>query len=201
MNALLWRLSRMVTLSLAAVLTLTTLSTALAPEAAHASPVRCKDDPGERETSTAGGEVGVPAWAQGWGEEWDWSEVDPAEFVGGVDAVQVSDYEIQCGVGLRAFTRKNFRHNLRIVTGRAPAGHDAHHALPVKHEPWFKSRGINIHDPKYGAWWSSTPHKSNAYAWNKEWARFIRDNHKASVAEIHRQGREMLKSEGLRVAF
>lgn len=73
----------------------------------------------------------------------------------------------------RSFTRGNLRENLKRLTGSDGVGKQAHHALPVKFEDWFNSRGIeSIHDPKFGAWVDPTKHNKWSYKYNKSWEAF-----------------------------
>lgn len=73
----------------------------------------------------------------------------------------------------KSFSYGNIRHNLEVLTGIAPAEHHAHHVFPVKFENRFEKVGINIHDPKYLAWWEAHDHLSNANAYNQQWEGFF----------------------------
>lgn len=78
---------------------------------------------------------------------------------------------------------------------------DAHHNLPQKFVDFFESKGINIHDPKYGAWVERTKHRSEAYAYNKDWERYIRDFLKHSTEQILDFGRSLARSYGYNTHF
>lgn len=45
--------------------------------------------------------------------------------------------------------------------------------LPQKFEQKFNELGINIHDPKYLKPMELHKHRKNAYAYNKEWEKFL----------------------------
>ena len=148
-------------------------------------------------------EAETPPWADGWDEEldWDWSEVDPVE-LGLITLDPGAGNEIDCGgSAMRSFTRANFRHNLKVQTRSVPSNSHAHHTFPVKYESWFKSRGLNIHNPAFGTWWASSSHLQNATAWNAEWRRFINANPNASMSAIKSKGRTMLSRYGLRIWY
>jgi RHS repeat-associated protein len=101
--------------------------------------------------------------------------------------------------GFRSFTQRNFRENLTRLTGRAPDGAQAHHIFPVKFEGKFKEAGINIHDPKYGAWWNTSGHKQAAHDYNAAWQEFFRTN--PSSEQIKQFGRDIAKKYALDVHF
>ena len=101
----------------------------------------------------------------------------------------------------RAFTRANFRANLGRATGGIPRGADAHHIFPIKFEERFRNLGINIHDPRYGAWWSRGPHRSSASAYNNAWSDFYRTNPNATKDEVLQFGRDIASRYGLRTGF
>ncbi len=74
------------------------------------------------------------------------------------------------------FTRNNFRHNLNELTGYG--GHrdkDAHHVFPQKFVRQFRAIGINVHDPRYGAWWDRDDHLDQASGYNDLWEEFFLD--------------------------
>lgn len=89
----------------------------------------------------------------------------------------------------RAFTVRNYRYNLTLKTHREPANSQAHHTLPKLYEEWFRSKGINIHDPVHLRWWCSKTgvpgnHPSSATSYNKRWTDWKNAHGNASVAEI-----------------
>ena len=62
---------------------------------------------------------------------------------------------------------------------------------PYEPENWFTQKGINIHDPKWGAWVQGGRgqgvHQSWSLDYNREWEKFILENGGASIADIERQ--------------
>jgi RHS repeat-associated protein len=103
----------------------------------------------------------------------------------------------------RAFTSANFRTNLGRLTGEIPSSSQAHHVFPQSKEftEYFLSKGINIHDPKFGSWWSTASHGKNAYAYNKEWAGYISANGKALPSDVLNFGRQLMGRYGLKTNF
>jgi hypothetical protein len=76
------------------------------------------------------------------------------------------------GRGFKPFTASNFRENVARLTGRMPKDAHAHHVFPQEFEDEFRNAGINIHDPKYGAWWEQSSHLKNAVKYNERWKTF-----------------------------
>ncbi|HEY8207039.1 MAG TPA: hypothetical protein VIG99_06150 [Myxococcaceae bacterium] len=101
----------------------------------------------------------------------------------------------------RPFTADNFRKNLGRLTGGIPEGADAHHVFPQKYADKFTAAGINIHDPRYGAWWETTAHQRVGFEYNEQWRKFFVDNHVPSTEQILQFGRDISSSYGLRVGF
>jgi hypothetical protein len=101
----------------------------------------------------------------------------------------------------RQFTQGNFRHNLTKLLGYAPKNAQAHHALPVKFESQFAKAGINIHDPRYGAWWDATAHSQASSAYNQAFEAFFRGSPNASATQILDFGRGLAQRYGLDVVF
>ncbi|WP_271766760.1 DUF6443 domain-containing protein [Aquimarina algiphila] len=77
------------------------------------------------------------------------------------------------GLAFKAFTKANYRHNLKVLTQALGIGDDAHHLFVQKYETFFKSKNINIHHPEYVRWWKSSPHRKASSAINKEWGDWI----------------------------
>ncbi|HYV46080.1 MAG TPA: hypothetical protein VFA20_14520 [Myxococcaceae bacterium] len=102
---------------------------------------------------------------------------------------------------LRGFTEDNFRENLGRLTGHVPEGTDAHHVLPQEFRSQCRRAGINIDDPRYGAWWERTAHQQASSAYNNEWRKFFRNNPSPSAEQILQFGREMAAEYGLHVDF
>lgn len=75
--------------------------------------------------------------------------------------------------GLRAMTRENFRENLSRLTGGIPEGMHSHHVFPQKFAREFSRIGINVHDPRFGAWWEAAAHVGFSAEYNRAWQRFF----------------------------
>jgi hypothetical protein len=101
----------------------------------------------------------------------------------------------------RPFTADNIRTNLGRLTGGIPEGADAHHVFPQKLANYFKRAGINIHDPRYGAWWETKAHQQAGFAYNAQWGKFFERSRSPSTEQILQFGREISASYGLRVGF
>jgi hypothetical protein len=68
-------------------------------------------------------------------------------------------------VDAATFTERNFRRNIARVLGDAPsAAAEAHHVFPQAGEFGrnFSRAGIDVHDPKFGAWWTRPNHQQKA---------------------------------------
>ncbi|HKE44283.1 MAG TPA: RHS repeat-associated core domain-containing protein [Steroidobacteraceae bacterium] len=102
-------------------------------------------------------------------------------------------------IGIRRFTANNFRANLVSLTGKEPANAQAHHMLPQAFESQFAARGININDPKYGAWWNATQHLAKSAEYNKQWETFLATN--PNAREIERFGRIMASRYDLEINY
>ena len=79
---------------------------------------------------------------------------------------------IDGGRGKTART-SGFRRKLQKLTGQTGEGKHAHHMFPVAHADKFKEAGIDINDPKNGAWWEAEDHLRNAHAYNDLWTWFF----------------------------
>lgn len=101
-------------------------------------------------------------------------------------------------LAFKAFTRANYRHNLKALTGRLGIGQDAHHEFPQLFGDFFKGKNINIHHPEYMKWWGSSAHRSAAKAVNKEWAEWIATKGvNAKRADVIKFGESISKKYGL----
>jgi hypothetical protein len=108
------------------------------------------------------------------------------------------------GAAYHAFTRSEFKYNLCVATGLFYSGRiaQAHHIFPVAFESTFRRRyGINIHDPIYGAWWRQPDHAINAYAYNRDWQRFLGASPRPSFTEVLDHGCELADKHHLSVRF
>jgi hypothetical protein len=83
--------------------------------------------------------------------------------------------------GQGSYSAGNFRSNLSKLTGQNPGNADAHHVFPQKFVENFGELGIDIHDPRYGAWWDSAAHAQNSAAYNQEWAGFFRQTGRSAA--------------------
>ncbi len=101
------------------------------------------------------------------------------------------------------FRRTNFRRNLMKWTGHAGIGSDAHHIFPKAQEfaDFFSRVGINVHTPRFMAWWESVGHRANAIDYNAAWRVFRRDNPNATFEEIMDQGRAIMSQFGQNTNF
>jgi len=91
---------------------------------------------------------------------------------------------------LRSQTASNFRTNLGRLTGRIPAGADAHHVFPQAFAATFERAGLNIHDPRFGAWWEARTHRANAGVYNQLRSDFLTTGQR-SADEILQFGRSL----------
>ncbi len=90
---------------------------------------------------------------------------------------------------------EKWRKDTREHSGTDPgAVYQAHHIFPQKFASFFKSKGINIHDPSLLKWWETASHLKNARAYNEAWIKFIRTN--PSKAEILDFGSKLMKKFG-----
>lgn len=85
------------------------------------------------------------------------------------------------------------------MTGNIPANSQAHHVFPQKFQSIFSSKGINIHDPKFGTWWGTSSHLKNASGYNAAWEGFLRTN--PSQSQIMNYGRQLMGQYGIPVGF
>lgn len=99
----------------------------------------------------------------------------------------------------KPFTSANFRENLGRLTGGIPDHAQAHHIFPQRFVERFERAGINIHEPRYGAWWRSGAHQKSAAAYNAEWRRFLDTS--PSTEQILQFGRDLAREYGLTIHF
>lgn len=65
----------------------------------------------------------------------------------------------------------------------------AHHGLPWNNREWFAERGLNVNDPKFGAWvkgGGNGRHQSWSKAYDNVWNKFITDNPTATAHEVEK---------------
>ncbi len=99
----------------------------------------------------------------------------------------------------RALTKENFRYNLSGLTGEIPEGAEAHHVFPQAFESEFNQVGLNIHDPKFGAWWEAGEHGRRAYEYNQRWRAFL--DTKPSQTQILDFGRKVMSDYNIPINY
>ena len=125
------------------------------------------------------------------------AEVGGRLLVGGLSLVGKAS--TGAGAKLRVLTAGNFRTNLGRLTGRIPEGSQAHHVFPQRFAEQFGKSGINIHDPRFGAWWEAGAHQRASPAYNQAWERFLQSN--PSTEQILQFGRQLSGQYGLHIGF
>ena len=90
--------------------------------------------------------------------------------------------------------RANMVRMLEMEGKTVQEGMHAHHILPVKFADKFKKAGININDPKYGAWIESHHHLSKARKYNKEWKVFFDMHSNPSVEKIESEAKRLMQT-------
>jgi len=100
--------------------------------------------------------------------------------------------------GAPNYTARNFADNLRKIKPKPSPSHQAHHMLPQAFEDFFRSKGINIHDPRWGAWWDVPEHTQKWRAFNDEWEVWIdtKGNH-ATIQDIIQKATELARKYNL----
>jgi hypothetical protein len=71
--------------------------------------------------------------------------------------------------------------------------------FPVKFRSLFVEAGIEIRDPRFGAWWAATEHLSNARGYNKAWETFFELSRTRD--EILEFGRKLAADYGLTIYY
>lgn len=95
---------------------------------------------------------------------------------------------------------------LRVFTGVSLASnvnYTSHHLFPKTREfaARFARAGIDVHNPRFMAWWVLPDHQNKASAYNKAWRTFFRENPKASRRQILEQGKKLAKRYNLETHF
>jgi hypothetical protein len=71
--------------------------------------------------------------------------------------------------------------------------------FPQANADKFEKVGINVHDPRFGAWWGRSSHLKKSYEYNQRWERFLAD---APTRELVLQvGRELAKDYGFQINY
>jgi hypothetical protein len=71
--------------------------------------------------------------------------------------------------------------------------------FPQQFADKFQKARINIHDPKYGAWWERSNHLKNGAQYNSLWKEFL--SHNPTFEQILQYGRELGGEYGFKVNF
>jgi RHS repeat-associated protein len=103
-----------------------------------------------------------------------------------------------------SFTGSNFRSNVARLLGDAPsAAAEAHHVFPQAGEfaRNFSRAGIDVHDPKFGAWWTRPNHQQMAKEYNDRWRQFFGTTRNPTRDQILDFGRQLAKDYGLDTIF
>ena len=100
--------------------------------------------------------------------------------------------DVASGVG-KAITAPTNRNGLRSamekISPKPFAEAQAHHGLPWNYREWFAQRGLNVNDPKFGAWvkgGGNGGHQSWSKAYDNVWNKFITDNPNATAQQVEK---------------
>ena len=63
----------------------------------------------------------------------------------------------------------------------------------------FKKFGVDVNDPKFGAWWHQPPHSRACQEYKKIWEVFLDDNPTRDA--ILKKGKELASEYGYKVYF
>ena len=118
---------------------------------------------------------------------------------GAVYVLMEAPKDPEAGGGFKPFTERNFRENLARLTGKMPEGAHAHHVFPQKLADRFQAAGINVHDPRFGAWWERSAHLKNSLEYLRPWEDFL--EHSRSREQILQFGKEMASKYEFQVYF
>ena len=93
------------------------------------------------------------------------------------DVVKLGKYgEDVADLGLKSFTKSNFRENVLKQTLESGVGTEIHHNLPQQFLGEFEKAGININDPVFGSVVDKSIHRQTARSFNLEVADFFEKN-------------------------
>lgn len=115
------------------------------------------------------------------------------------DPVQAASAAKETSQGFKSFTEGNFRENLARLTGRMPEGAHAHHVFPKMLAKEFQKVGINVHDPRFGAWWERASHLKNSAEYLRQWEEFLRPGR--TYEQILQFGKKLGDKYGFQVNF
>ncbi|MCK4543255.1 MAG: hypothetical protein KAU17_13560, partial [Spirochaetales bacterium] len=100
-----------------------------------------------------------------------------------------------------SFNKSNFRKNLKRYTGESGYGKHAHHVFPQEFINDFEALGIDIHDPRGGAWWEGSDHLNKAKEYNQQWETFFQENPTAKPEDVLNYGRELADEYGFDINY
>jgi RHS repeat-associated protein len=100
------------------------------------------------------------------------------------------------------YSASNFAKNLqnRVEKPTNIKNPQAHHMLQQALEARFKKLGINIHDPKWGAWVEGAPpgsHQKWTSAYQREWGTWLDNNPNSTIEDIENQASYMAQEYGI----
>ena len=96
------------------------------------------------------------------------------------------------------FNARNFRKNLlnRTPKPQGMKAAQAHHVLPQALEDTFNKLGINVHDPKWGAWVEGGTHQSWTRSYQDAWVQWLGDNPYATIEQVEAQASTLAEMYG-----
>ena len=87
--------------------------------------------------------------------------------------------------------RRDYRH--------PPGFPKSHHVFPQRFAREFRQLGIDVNDPRYGAWWEASSHLRNAAHYNTRWEQFFRG--KPTADQAQQFARQLASDYGLILNF
>jgi hypothetical protein len=86
--------------------------------------------------------------------------------------------------GQALFSARLFRRGLEGLTSIGSGlGKHAHHVFPKKFSNRFSDLGLDINDPRFGAWWDAKDHLQNSWNYNNEWEEWFLRNPNGTAAD------------------
>jgi hypothetical protein len=80
-----------------------------------------------------------------------------------------------------------------------PEDAHAHHVFPQALAEKFQKVGINVHDPRFGAWWDRSSHLKKAYEYTQQWEEFLSTS--PTFEQVLQFGRELAIKYGFQVNY
>jgi hypothetical protein len=105
------------------------------------------------------------------------------------------------GGQVRQYNGDNFRRNLIKLTRQEPPDSHAHHVFPKMFHEILRKKGINVHDPRYGAWWGRQEHLQKSAQYNEDWRIFIDKHPEPTQEQIFDFARAMANKYGFQIYF